>query len=133
MKKRKFLTALFGLILAVSLVGFAACNTAKTVFTVSFEPNNGTTMESIEVIKGRKITGVNDPEKDGSVFIGWYQNEDLSGSAWEMDKDIVVRNMTLYAGWLEVTDGPSLLAMKDEPFTSSVTWCKTKARSTPIP
>ena len=127
MKKRKFLTALFGLILAVSLVGFAACNTAKTVFTVSFEPNNGTTMESIEVIKGRKITGVNDPEKDGSVFIGWYQNEDLSGSAWEMDKDIVVRNMTLYAGWLEVTDGPSLLAMKDEPFTSSVTWVQNES------
>lgn len=127
MKKRKFLTALFGLILAVSLVGFAACNTAKTVFTVSFEPNNGTTMESIEVIKGRKITGVNDPEKDGSVFIGWYQNEDLSGSAWEMDKDIVVRNMTLYASWLEVTDGPSSLAMKDEPFTSSVTWVQNES------
>lgn len=122
MKKRKFLIGLFGLILAVSLVGLAACNTAKTVFTVSFEPNNGTTMESIEVIKGRKIEGVEDPAKDGSVFMGWYETEDFSGSAWEMDKDIVVRDTTLYAKWLKVTDYPSSLAMKDEPFTSSVTW-----------
>lgn len=127
MKKRTFVTALLTLVLAFSLAGFAACNTAKTVFTVSFEPNNGQTMASIEVVKGRKITGVEDPEKQGSVFMGWYDNAECAGAAWEMDKDIVVRDMTLYASWLEVTDEPTSLSMKDEAFTSSVAWVQNES------
>ena len=67
------------------------------IYTVTFNSNGGTSVESLLVEEGNKISEPAMPEKEGYNFLGWYLNNqkyDFSSS--------VMMNITLIAKWEKV-------------------------------
>ena len=71
-----------------------------TKYTVTFDSNGGSTVESIEVENGKKITKPIDPTKEGYTFLGWF----LGDEEWSFVGYVVTENMTLVAKWEEVIE-----------------------------
>ena len=63
-------------------------------YTVKFESNGGSKVESIKVQDGEKAEKPTDPTKDGYVFDGWYLGEEKFDFSTPITKDI-----TLKARW----------------------------------
>lgn len=74
---------------------------ASKTFTVSFDTNGGTPIESQEVAEGGLIANLPIPVKDGSAFAGWYTDKGLTTKFNENTP--ITGNTTLYAKWTEVT------------------------------
>jgi len=68
-------------------------------FTVTFNSNGGSSVDSQEILPGEKVVEPADPTRSGFTFGGWYTDSTLS-DAWNFDSDTVSANMTLYAKWL---------------------------------
>ena len=66
-------------------------------YTVTFNSNGGSDVESQTVASGSKATEPAVPSKNGFVFIGWYSDTSLE-SAFNFDTAITA-NITLYAKW----------------------------------
>ena len=47
---------------------------------------------------GDLVTVPEEPVREGSVFEGWYTDENLT-IPWDLSKDTVTGPMTLYAKW----------------------------------
>ncbi|NBI09558.1 hypothetical protein D1641_05915 [Colidextribacter sp. OB.20] len=71
-------------------------------FTVTFDSQDGSAVDSQEIEKGGKATKPDDPAKDGYTFGGWYR-EAACENAWDFDNDTVTGNITLYAKWEDST------------------------------
>ena len=69
-----------------------------TRHTVTYDAQNGTEPQSIQVISGNKLIKPADPVKEDYIFEGWYQDEALS-QAWDFETDTVTKDLTLYAKW----------------------------------
>ena len=65
---------------------------------VSFDSNGGTPVKSVRVKKGERIPSFFIPEKDGTGFIGWYKDKELT-ERWIFESDTVDKPITLYAKW----------------------------------
>lgn len=82
-------------------------------YTVTFNSNGGTSVETVNVIHGEKVAKPADPTKEGFSFAGWYLDETLT-QVYDFESP-VVSNLTLYAKWNEScivifnTDGGSLI------------------------
>ena len=76
--------------------------TSEVKYTVTFNSNEGSNINTIEVVSGQKITKPTDPTKDGYIFGGWFKDSALT-KIWNFDVDIVTSNLTLYAKWDEDT------------------------------
>lgn len=87
-------------VLAVVLVLTTAFLINHNGFTVTFETDGGSSVESVRVLHSEKLTLDRDPVKEGFTFTGWYTDRDCT-SEWNMDTDTVTGSMTLYAGWSE--------------------------------
>ena len=87
MRSRKYIYILL-------LILLTGCST-KT-YTVSFDTNGGTLMESIEVSRGATIEDVNLPEKEGYLFVNWLKDGVEYKSEYPVNEDI-----TLTANWVE--------------------------------
>ncbi|WP_202710345.1 InlB B-repeat-containing protein [Sporosalibacterium faouarense] len=122
MRKEIKLVSFIFLIVFLSL-SISACSYNTPSYTVSFDSNGGSSVESTLVEKGRLITSEDlKPSKDdGSMFLGWYSDKDLT-EKWQFDKYIVTGDMTLYAKWRLLADYPSELAMANKAFSSSIKW-----------
>lgn len=72
-------------------------------YTVTFDSNGGSNVESQIVEKGEKVTEPADPTKEGCVFLGWYTDESLTESA-DFENLTVMNDMILYALWLDVME-----------------------------
>ena len=68
------------------------------IFTVSFNTDGGSTVNSQNVPDGSLVTEPADPTKDGYTFGGWYSDSELT-TAWDFADDTVTGNMILYAKW----------------------------------
>lgn len=71
-----------------------------TEFSVTFDADNGITIEPIKVIKGQKIPKPENPVKQSTAteeyeFLGWYNGDVL----WDFDNDMVSQDITLTAKW----------------------------------
>lgn len=66
---------------------------------VRFETYGGTELEAVSVKRGGVIGEVMTPTKPGAVFGGWYADQALT-KPWDIQKDPVRSNMTLYARWM---------------------------------
>lgn len=75
----------------------------KSLFSVIFETNGGSEIDTRYVEKDTKISKPDDPQKDGYKFAGWYVNKDCT-VAFDFDTPIS-ENFTLYAKW--TADGSS--------------------------
>lgn len=69
-------------------------------YVVSFNSNGGTTVDSQSVSNSGTATANEPtaPTKRGFAFDGWYDNEGLTGNAYEFSTP-VTDNITLYAKW----------------------------------
>lgn len=88
---KKFVLFLMGFTLLFSLV---AC-TSKV--TVTFNPDNGEPIQSIEVIVGNSVVFPTTPEKEGYDFLGWFAD-----GVEFIETTKVNKNLTLIAKWEKV-------------------------------
>lgn len=102
MKKFKFLVAL---LLTVFSLSFVACTDGtkqedptdqKQEFTVTFNTNGGSSVASVTVKEGEKISKPANPSKTGYTFVAWYKDAAFT-TEWKFETDVVTANTTLYA------------------------------------
>ena len=72
-------------------------------FTVTFNSNGGSTVESLKVNENTTLTKPADPTKEGYLFDGWYIDESYT-LEWDFNTFVVVTNITLYAKWEEIPE-----------------------------
>lgn len=118
--KRKILLGMTLLLLVATL---ASC--AKKL-TVTFDTQGGSTIESVEVKKGKNVEQPTDPTKEGYVFIEWQ----LNGETYDFETK-VNEDMTLVAIWGTSTDGTKRLSQpKNIKLNGNkVTWDKVSGAS----
>lgn len=68
---------------------------------VSFNTNDGSTVESQTVASGSMVTKPYDPTKEGYAFVGWYKEATFT-TEWDFDRDTVTEDTTIYAKWKQV-------------------------------
>lgn len=69
-------------------------------FTVNFDTDGGSHIESVKVMHSQTVELIEDPVKEGYVFTGWYTDRDCTES-FDIKTDTITTSMTLYAGWEE--------------------------------
>ncbi len=67
-------------------------------FTVKFDTNGGSRIESCKVLHSETVPKPENPVKEGFTFTGWYRDEACTVE-WNIETDKVNESMTLYAGW----------------------------------
>src|SRR5690554_1221253 len=114
MKLRKILIGSFVLLLALVLV---AC--AKKEFTVEFNSNGGTPVDSQTVLRGQMADRPDTPQRDGFQFDDWFVNEDLTGDAFKFAETPINNNLTLHAKWTEVAAEDAFVRFTDHRLGTS--------------
>lgn len=69
------------------------------MFTVTFDVDGGTEVQSQQVEDGKKVTRPTNPTKEGYTFVNWYKDEALT-EVFDFNTAIT-QNITLYAKWAE--------------------------------
>jgi uncharacterized protein (TIGR02145 family)/uncharacterized repeat protein (TIGR02543 family) len=67
-------------------------------YTVTFNSQNGSAVNSQNIALGGKATSPANPTRTGYTFGGWYK-EDTYTTQWNFDTDVVTYAITLYAKW----------------------------------
>jgi len=98
MKDKKKAMIIIGiiLILIIGIIGLVLMS-RKTEYTVSFETNGGTLIETITVGKNETVSKPENPVKENYEFAGWYYN----GKVFDFSTRIT-NNMKLEARWYEI-------------------------------
>lgn len=114
--KSKILALLLVICMGLSMV-LSGCN--NTQYTIEFEGNYYGSQElaSITATHGKKLPQVDAPVREGYVFLGWYTDPGLT-NAWDLKKDKVTSNMTLYAAWDRDTGDSIVYPADDKDFSS---------------
>ncbi len=86
---------------AVSAVD--VCVLLSTECIVTFQSFGGSTVPKQAVQYGEKIKAPEEPVRGGYLFTGWYRDVERT-QQWDFEKDIVKGNITLYAGWKEMSE-----------------------------
>ena len=110
----------FALVLVTCMVlGVALSGCDQTQYTVQLEGNyhGSQKLESVSVTSGKKLPQVATPEREGYVFLGWYTDANLT-NPWNLQKDKVKSDMTLYAGWDKDTGDRIVYPTDDKDFSS---------------
>ena len=68
-----------------------------SVYTVTFDSDGGSSIDSQEVEEGALIEKPSDPEKDGFTFDCWKNDDE----EWDFENDIVSSDITLVASYTE--------------------------------
>ncbi len=100
-KLRRILSAAAITLFAVAVALFAVACDSKS-YTLKFETNGGTAIESITAAAGETITVPADPVKDGYAFDGWYLKSDFSGDPVQIPQVMPNNNVTYYAKYANV-------------------------------
>lgn len=134
MKGKLFLIIIF---LFVSM-GLMACSNETKTYTVSFDTDGGSDVQSQVVEEGAKITKPSDPTKENYTFIDWYSDASKN-NVWQFDTDVVISDMTLYAKWeakVVVEDTSYKVKVVDDqnnPISNvSVQWCNSTNCFAPV-
>jgi uncharacterized repeat protein (TIGR02543 family) len=122
---RKLISAIVVLLLLGFLVSCKPEVEETITYTVTFETGTGgSAVLPQEIDNGGKVTEPADPTRPGFVFDGKWMNGTFE---WNFSLDIVTDDLTLVAGWIEISSSPSEIQMVDEAFTSSISWMQTDA------
>ncbi len=78
-------------------------NSDIEVYTVTFDTQGGSAVESQKVPGNSKAVKPSNPTRSGYTFGGWYKDSALT-KAWDFNKDLVTSDITLYAKW-EINSG----------------------------
>ena len=72
----------------------------KVPYTVDFNTNGGSSIDSATVINGKTVAQPADPIKESCVFQGWYEDEALT-TPFDFHAATVKANTTVYARWAQ--------------------------------
>ncbi len=104
---KKFLFVFLGFFCIAALIGCSNREedqkppiTEDEKVEVTFDSQGGTSIKSVEISKGSKVSKPTDPTKEGFAFGGWFTNKECTGAPFDFSKD-VVEALTLYAKWTE--------------------------------
>lgn len=75
-------------------------SSASSTYTVTFNSNGGTKVDSVKVSKNGTVKEPAAPTKDGFKFTGWYTDKELTKSYDFSEK--VTKSFTLYAKYTEI-------------------------------
>ena len=94
---KKLIYSMF-LVLSVMAL-FAGCDKEDLVekFKVTFDSKGGSTVAEMSIGKGEKIAKPANPTNGEYIFVDWFKDEGYLNK-WDFDKDVVEKDMTLYAG-----------------------------------
>ena len=87
-------------VLIVALISVTAFVVTHNGFTIKFDTDGGSQIESVKAMYSDVLTVSEEPVKEGYVFTGWYTDRDCTDE-WDIATDTVTNSMTLYAGWTE--------------------------------
>ena len=90
------------------------------MFTVTYDSQGGSYVESVTVKKGSLIKQPQNPTKNFYVFDGWYKDKDCT-ERWWFDVDKVTSSITLYAKWAFLDNGHSIKSSEDFEFIDDTT------------
>lgn len=92
-----------GVIFLISgMVLLSGCNTIRYengTWTITFDSNGGSTVDSISVINGELATKPSDPTKENYTFVSWYSDSYLT-VPFDWSKKIT-SDWLVYASWKE--------------------------------
>ena len=71
--------------------------------TVRFDTCGGEELPEVRCLHGALLKRPPNPERSGYLFAGWYE-EPEEGRRWNLDRDRVMNERTLYAHWLEIQE-----------------------------
>lgn len=114
--KNRVLALLLVVCMALGIL-LSGCD--RTQCTVSFDGNyNGSQqIDAVTVTSGQKLSQTETPVRDGYVFLGWYTDAGLT-TPWNLQKDKVKGDLTLYAGWDKDTGDSFATSTEDKDFSS---------------
>ena len=92
--KSKYITACIALVAIVILIILGQTLGKKAEYTITFNTNGGSHIDSIVVKENDTIPKPEDPTKEGYAFAGWYYKDEL----YDFDTP-VTSNMELEARW----------------------------------
>ena len=69
---------------------------AKRTYTVSFNTNGGTAVESQQVLDEGKATRPASPTKAGSIFVDWYKDAEFT-AVFDFENTPILEDTTIYA------------------------------------
>ena len=67
-------------------------------YTVTFDSQGGSAIDSLSADHGTTITKPSDPTREGHAFGGWFK-EAACTTAWDFTNNTVTADVTLYAKW----------------------------------
>lgn len=92
------------IILAALLVSAVALLCSCARLEVKFDSNGGSSVNTVQVKKGKTVNKPADPVRDGYTFGGWYKEKSCENE-WNFEKFTVTENIILYAKWTKKADG----------------------------
>ena len=93
----KALDWIIAVCIAVILIVFAF-EMRSPGFTVTFDSKGGTDVPSQNQMYGELLELPEPPTREGYIFTGWYTDYGCY-ELWDVEKDIIEIDLTLYAGW----------------------------------
>jgi len=95
---KKIITGVVCIALLVVLLGCPEPGKTDTKYTVTYDSQGGSAVETASVTGGEKAARPTDPVKEGYSLAGWYKEADCT-NVWNFDSDTVTADITLYAKW----------------------------------
>ena len=66
--------------------------------TVTFDSKGGTDVPSQNQMYGQHLEEPQPPSREGYAFTGWHRDP-ACDVLWDLETDVIVTDITLYAGW----------------------------------
>ena len=106
----------------------------KVNFTVTFETNGGTEVESVTVMNGKTVTQPDDPARGKYRFLGWCKDEALN-EAFDFETERITQNTAIYAKWEYIPQSNTLTydQTEGETETAAVTVTEGKEYTLEVP
>ncbi len=96
----KALDAVIVICIAV-IVFFVALELRDPGFTITFDSRGGSDVAAQNQMYGTLLNVPEPPTREGYTFTGWYTDY-ACDNLWQVEKDTIQDDMTLYAGWEKV-------------------------------
>lgn len=94
--KKLFKIATLIVILGLCITLMTACT--KTKYTINFVTNGGSNVEAIVLAEGSKLAKPEDPTKEDSKFVGWFEDVLLT-TKYIFPQTMPAKSFNLYAKW----------------------------------
>ncbi len=101
-------------------------DTSVPSYTVTFNAQDGSSIDSQTIPKGAHASKPNNPTRDGFTFSGWYTSSDCNDDdRWNFNTSPIIQNTTLFAKWTAVgntssSSGSSTKTVVVNEFTTEI-------------